>query len=163
MTADEERQYLCDLIMSASEWRLSEGDERDTLRLEIQDRLRRLNGVETEDENGYVQSEPVEVSPVLTQDDYKALEAAKVNEHLDEHIAPPEKMWRKQWKWKNDKVRCQENGKAVWRPLCQCHKEKLFPDNPKSKKFRWVWDGPQDKKKQEEEAMWAEHEAGNAE
>lgn len=162
MTADEERQYLCELIMSASEWRLSEGDERDTLRLEIQDRLRRLNGVETEDENGYVQSEPVEVSPVLTEDDYKALEAAKVNEHLDEHIAPPEKMWRKQWKWKNDKVRCQENGKAVWHPMCQCHKEKLFPDNPKSKKFRWVWDGPQDKQAQMD-AMWEEHEAGNAE
>lgn len=157
MTADEERQYLCDLIMSASEWRLSEGDERDTLRLEIQDRLRRLNGVETEDENGYIQSDPVEVSPVLTEDDYKVLEASKLNEHLAS-TDKTEKKWQKQWKWKADKVRCQENGKSVWHRVSECHREKLFPDNPKSKKFRWVWDGPQDKQAQMD-AMWEEHEA----
>lgn len=158
MTADEERQYLCDLIMSASEWRLSEGDERDTLRLEIQDRLRRLNGVETEDENGYVQSEPVEVSPVLTEDDYKALEAAKVNEHL----ASPEKVekaWQKQWKWKLDKVRVRIDGKTVWKPKDQCTREPR--DNSHGgPTWQWVWHDPNEKKSQEDE-MWAEHEAGN--
>lgn len=158
MTADEERQYLCDLIMSASEWRLSEGDERDTLRLEIQDRLRRLNGVETEDENGYVQSEPVEVSPVLTEDDYKALEAAKVNEHL----ASPEKVekaWQKQWKWKLDKVRVRIDGKTVWKPKAECTQEPR--DNSHGgPTWQWVWHDPNEKKSQEDE-MWENHEAGN--
>lgn len=159
MTADEERQYLCDLIMSASEWRLSEGDERDTLRLEIQDRLRRLNGVETEDENGYVQSEPVEVSPVLTQDDFKALEAAKLNEHL----ASPEKVekaWQKQWKWKLDKVRVKIDGKIVWKPKAECTQEPR--DNSHGgPTWQWVWHDPNEKKSQEEEEMWQNHEAGN--
>ena len=144
MTADEERQYLCDLIMSASEWRLSEGDERDTLRLEIQDRLRRLNGVETEDENGYVQSEPVEVSPVLTEDDYKALEAAKVNEHL----ASVEKVNESRSKWERGKVRVFIDGKHVWKPRSECYKAPR--DNSKGGcAWTWRWIDPQDKKAQE--------------
>lgn len=154
MTADEERQYLCDLIMSASEWRLSEGDERDTLRLEIQDRLRRLNGVNTEDENGYVQSEPVEVSPVLTHDDYKALEAAKLNEHL----ASPAKAEKSVNEWKAKRVRCQENGHPVWHLRSECVKEPRDNRNG-GPKWTWKWLGPQDKKEQCD-AMWAEHEKG---
>ena len=154
MTADEERQYLCDLIMSASEWRLSEGDERDTLRLEIQDRLRRLNGVNTEDENGYVQSEPVEVSPVLTHDDYKALEAAKVNEHL----ASPGKVDEARKKWEKDKIRVYIDGKHVWKKRSECVKQPR--DNSKGgPAWKWIWIGPQDKKAQED-AMWSEHEKG---
>ena len=146
-----ELEYLIDLLREASKWNVDQGD--DALRLEVDLRINNiLSSVEVEDETE-VHGE-AEVSPVLTEDDYKALDADKVNEHLEEHIAPPEKMWRKQWKWKNDKVRCQENGKAVWRPLCQCHKEKLFPDNPKAKKFRWVWDGPKDKQAQID-ATWA--------
>ena len=158
MTQDQktELEYLLDLLREATKWNVDQGE--DAVRLEIDLRINNiLNSVEVEDETR-VTYEP-EVSPVLTEDDDQSLEAAKANEHLDEHIAPPEKMWRKQWKWKNDKVRCQENGKAVWRPLSQCHKEKLFPDNPKSKKFRWVWDGPQDKQAQMD-AMWEEHEQG---
>jgi hypothetical protein len=155
MTADEERQYLCDLIMSASEWRLSEGDERDTLRLEIQDRLRRLNGVETEDENGYVQSEPVEVSPVLTEDDYKALEAAKLNEHLNEK-REKQKLFKQ--RWKHGRVRVTIDGKPVWKLERDCHKE-IIPGF--EKKWHWVWNGNQENenaKKDQVEQMWAEHE-----
>ena len=147
MTPDQktELNYLLDIVMEASKFKIEDG--QDAIRLEVESRIENLmSSVEVEDETE-VQGEP-EVSHVLTEDDY---------EHLDEHIAPPEKMWRKRWKWKNGRVRCQENGKAVWHPLCQCHKEKLFPDNPKSKKFRWVWDGPQDKQKQMN-AMWEEHE-----
>lgn len=161
MTADEEREYLIDLLFESARWKVDHDEVLNGLELEIRDRLRRLSGVNTIDEEGLCQSDLPDNLPAedeaLTGADYQALEAAKVNDHLDEHIAPPEKMWRKQWKWKNDKVRCQENGKAVWHPMCQCHKEKLFPDNPNSKKFRWVWDGPQDKQAQMD-AMWAEHE-----
>lgn len=127
-----ELEYLIDLLREASKWNVDQGD--DALRLEVDLRINNiLNSVEVEGD-----AEP-EVSPEPNED----LESPENRE-----------------KWKADKVRCQENGKVVWRPLSQCHKEKLFPNNPKAKKFRWVWDGPQDKKAQEEEQMWAEHEQG---
>ena len=58
MTNQEELQYLLGIVLEASQWRLSEGDERDTIRLEVQDRIRRLSGQNTVDENGLHQSEP---------------------------------------------------------------------------------------------------------
>lgn len=130
-----ELEYLIDLLREASKWNVDQGD--DALRLEVDLRINNiLNSVEVEG-----QDEPED--------------PPESNEHLES----PEN----REKWKADKVRCQENGKVVWRPLSQCHKEKLFPNNPKAKKFRWVWDGPQDKKAQEEEQMWENHEAGNDE
>ena len=125
------------------------------------DRARRLLlGTETVDANGYAQSHPeVEVSPVLTEDDYKALEAAKVNEHL----ASPDKAEKAVSAWKSKRVRCQENGHPVWHLRSECVKEPRDNRNG-GPSWTWKWIGPQDKKKkQEEEAMWAEHEAGNAE
>lgn len=129
MTADQkiELNYLIDLLREASKWNVDQGD--DALRLEVDLRINNiLNSVEVEGETD-VQGEP-EV-PTETNEDQESSQNRE--------------------KWKADKVRCQENGKVVWRPVSQCHKEKLFPNNPKAKKFRWVWDGPQDKKAQEEE------------
>lgn len=60
MTNQEELMYLTNLVLEASKWRISEGDETDTIRLEVQDRIRRLNGIDTVDENGYRQSEPIQ-------------------------------------------------------------------------------------------------------
>lgn len=59
MTNKEELQYLLGIVLEASQWRLSEGDDRDTIRLEVQDRIRRLSGENTVDENGLCQSEPL--------------------------------------------------------------------------------------------------------
>ena len=73
MTNQEELQYLLGIVLEASKWRISEGDETDTIRLEVQDRIRRLSGQNTTDENGYNQSEPVpeqqepEEAPVRTK------------------------------------------------------------------------------------------------
>lgn len=156
MTPQEERQYLCELIMSASEWRISEGDDTDALRLEIQDRLRRLNGIDTVDENGYAQSGSVDISPVITEDDYKALEAARLNEHLDEKR---EKNKILKEHWKADKVRCMENGRVVWHPKTDCHKEIIPGFN---KKWRWVWNGNKESenaKKDQIEEMWNQHDS----
>jgi len=58
MTNQEELQYLLGIVLEASKWRISEGDDTDTIRLEIQDRIRRLSGQNTVDENGLCQSEP---------------------------------------------------------------------------------------------------------
>lgn len=59
MTNQEELQYLLGIVLEASQWRLSEGDDRDTIRLEVQDRIRRLSGENTVDENGLCQSDPL--------------------------------------------------------------------------------------------------------
>lgn len=60
MTSQEELQYLTALVLEASTWRISEGDDTDTIRLEVQDRIRRLTGINTTDANGLNQSEPVQ-------------------------------------------------------------------------------------------------------
>lgn len=59
MTNQEELQYLLSIVLEASQWRLSEGDDRDTIRLEVQDRIRRLSGQNTIDKDGLCQSEPI--------------------------------------------------------------------------------------------------------
>lgn len=151
MTKQDELTYLFGILSEASKWSSSPDDNRDFVRMEVEERVRNLiNGVVPEPDNLPAEEE------TLTGTDYQALEAAKLNEHL-ESVEQPTNKWAKQMKWRSDKVRCTENGRLVWHPLSQCHKEKLFPDNPKSKQFRWVWDGPQDKKEQCD-AMWAEHE-----
>lgn len=160
MTREEELTYLFGILSEASKWTASADDDRDLVRMEVEERIHNLiNGVvPVPDENGVVQSSvhPDDDTQVLTEDDYKALEAARLNEYLANKNKAREK-------WKADKVRCQENGKAVWHPERECHQEKLFPNNPKAKKFRWVWDGPKepvvDKLGDE---LWNEHEKGGA-
>jgi hypothetical protein len=56
MTDQEELRYLSDLLLQASRWERSEGEVLSGLELEVQDRIRRLTGVETVDENGIAQS-----------------------------------------------------------------------------------------------------------
>ena len=56
MTEQEELRYLVSLTLAASDWRLSEGDERDPLRLEVQQRIARLLGDEPEIVDGREQS-----------------------------------------------------------------------------------------------------------
>lgn len=160
MTPSEERQYLSELCLEAARWRVDHDDPCCALELEIRDRLRRLNGIETVDENGEVQGE-VEVSPVFTEDDYKALEAAKLNEHL----ASPEKVDDARKQWERSKVRCSENGRLVWHPRSEC--QKVPRDNSKGgPAWKWQWMGPNSPtveenlptKTEQEEAMWEEHE-----
>lgn len=150
-----ELEYLIDLLREASKWNVDQGD--DALRLEVDLRINNiLSSVEVEDETK-AQGEP-EVSPVITQEDHKALEAAKLNEHL----ASPEKVekaWQKQWKWKLDKVRVRIDGKTVWKPKAECSQEPR--DNSHGgPTWQWVWHDPNEKKSQEDE-MWENHEAGN--
>lgn len=151
MTPEEERIYLTNLLIDATAWQISEGETRSGIELECIDRLRKLNNMPTIDVVGKPSDE------VLNDDDYKALEAARLNEHLSNRSKAREK-------WKADKVRCQENGKAVWHPAAECHREKLFPHNPKAKKFRWVWDGPSGDKEpvvdKLGDELWNEHEKG---
>lgn len=144
MTKQEELTYLFGILSEASKWSASPGDDRDFVRMEVEERIRNLI-------EGDVQ-EP---------DNLPAEEEELTGTEYPESVDRTSNRWKKQIKWRADKVRCNENGRMAWHPLSECHKEKLFPENPESKKFKWVWDGPQDKKAQEEEAMWAEHEQNN--
>lgn len=157
MTPNEERNYLCELILASSQWRISEGDETDAIRLEVQDRLRRLNGVNTVDDNGYCQSDPdnlpAEDEP-LTGADYQALEAQKLNDYIEQRRAK-ERISKD--KWKKDKVRVYINGKSVWKLRSECRKVPRWPDKPEATGWKWEWVGPQDKQSQVD-AMWEAHE-----
>jgi len=139
MTSEEERLYLAELCLEAARWRVDRDDPCCALELEVRDRLRRLSGIETTDAEGTIHGDPV-VNPVLTDEDYRALEAARLNEHL----ASPKKVDEVRKAWEQRRVRCSENGKLVWRDRELCHQEPMFPGNPLSKKFKWVYDGPRD-------------------
>ena len=150
-----ELEYLIDLLREASKWNVDQGD--DALRLEVDLRINNiLNSVEVEGETE-VQGEP-EVSPVITQDDYKAIEAARLNDHLSSPDKVDSARSRSRSQWESSKVRCSENGRLVWRPRSEC--KKVPRDTSKGgPKWKWQWMGPSDKEAQEEE-MWAAHEKG---
>ena len=151
MTKQEELTYLFGILSEASKW-ASSSDDPDTVRLEIEYRIRNLiNGVVPEHDNLPAEEEN------LTGSDYQAPESEKLNGHLPD----PVKAAKAVNEWKSKRVRCQENGHPVWHLRSECVKEPRDNRNG-GPRWTWKWIGPQDKKAQEEEAMWAEHEAGNA-
>ena len=174
MTKQEELTYLFGILSEASKWTASEDDNRDLVRMEVEERIHNLiNDIEpAPDENGLIQSSihpdnpktvikpgqfVEKVEEPLKKDDFKALEAAK----LSEHLASPEKVWKAKERWKADKVRCNENGHIVWRKRCECIQQPR--DNSKGgPAWMWKWMGPAtttDKQAQEEQ-MWEQHEKG---
>lgn len=160
MTENEEREYLIDLLFESTRWKVDKDEVLNGLELEVRDRLRRLSGVNTVDQDGLIQSDLPDNLPAeeenLTGSDYQAPEPEKLNNHLPD----PGKAAKAVSDWKSKRVRCQENGHPVWHLRSECVKEPR--DNSKGgPRWTWKWIGPQDKKEQEEQ-MWAEHEAGNA-
>ena len=150
MTANEELTYLFGILSEASKWTASPDDNRDLVRMDVEERIHNLiNGIEPEpDENGDIQSSMHPDN--LTGSEYP------------ESVDSTSNRWKKQIKWRADKVRVFIDGKHVWKPRSECVKQPR--DNSKGgPKWTWKWIGPQDKKAQEEEAMWAEHENYNKE
>ena len=160
MTTQEEILYLTDLLLESARWTRDPDEAYCNIELEIRDRLRRLNGIDTIDENGLAQGNPKtvtkpgqfveKVEEPLNEEDFKALEAARLNEHL----ASPEKVKNAKERWKHGRVRVTIDGKPVWKLACECHKE-IIPGF--EKKWHWVPNDPDNKQKQVD-AMWAEHE-----
>ena len=153
-----EREIILDILAESSKWRITEDDQNeDCIRLEVMDRARRLLlGVETVDANGYAQSHPANLPSEeenLTGSDYQVSESEKLNGHLPD----PKKAAKAVNEWKSKRVRCQENGRHVWHLRSECVKEPRDNRNG-GPRWTWKWIGTQDKKAQEEEAMWAEHE-----
>ena len=157
MTSSEEREYLIDLLFEGTRWKVDKDEVLNGLELEIRDRLRRLSGVNTIDEDGLCQSElpdnlPAE-SEALTGADYQAPESEKLN---NGHLPDPEKAAKAVSEWRSKRVRCQENGHPVWHLRSECVKEPRDNRNG-GPRWTWKWIGPQDKKEQCD-AMWTEHE-----
>ena len=151
MTSQEELTYLFGILSEASKW-ASAHDDPDSVRMEVEYRIRNLiNGVVQEHDNPPAEEEN------LTGSEYQAHKSSNLNSHLPD----PDKAAKAVNEWKSKRVRCQENGHPVWHLRSECVKE---PRDNRNGGPRWVWKwiGPQDKKAQEEEAMWAEHDAGNA-
>ena len=152
MTAHEELTYLFGILSEASKW-ASAHDDPDSVRMEVEYRIRNLiSGVVPEHDNLPAEEEN------LTGSDYQAPEDAKMN---NGHLPDPVKAAKAVNEWKSKRVRCQENGRPVWHLRSECVREPRDNRNG-GPRWTWKWIGPQDKKAQEEEAMWAEHEAGNA-
>lgn len=147
MTKQEELSYLFGILSEASKWTASADDNRDLVRMEVEERIHNLiNGIEPEpDENGLIQSSiHPDVNPVITEDDFKALEAARLNDHL----ASVEKVNESRSKWERGKVRVFIDGKHVWKPRSECAKQPR--DNSRGGcAWKWVWLGPQDKQEKE--------------
>ena len=150
MTNQEELTYLFGILSEASKWSASPGDDRDFVRMEVEERIRNLiNGVVQEHDNLPAEEEN------LTGSGYQATEDAKLNSHLPD----PDKAAKAVNEWKSKRVRCQENGRPVWHLRSECVKEPRDNRNG-GPRWTWKWIGPQDKKEQEEQ-MWAEHEQSN--
>ena len=152
MTAHEELTYLFGILSEASKW-ASSPDDPDAVRLEVEYRIRNLiSDVVQEPDNLPAEEEN------LTGSDLQAPEAAKLN---NGHLPDPVKAAKAVNEWKSKRVRCQENGHPVWHLRSECVKEPRDNRNG-GPRWTWKWIGPQDKKAQEEEAMWAEHDASLA-
>lgn len=64
MTNQEELLYLTDILLEGSRWTRDADEPLSGCELEIRDRIRRLSGVNTMDDNGRVQGNLADVKPM---------------------------------------------------------------------------------------------------
>lgn len=95
--------YLAELLLQASRWERSEGEVLSGLELEVQDRIRRLSGIDTEDGNGRVQSELK--TPTTYQQNYASTRVRVRNPQTGRQEWHPREQCEKvfyqnnKWKW----------------------------------------------------------------
>lgn len=138
MTREEELIYLGDLLMQAALWRVQPDEGRTPLELEVLSRLERLKAEAA--------------AELLNKTDYKALEAAKLNEHLSKN------------KYEENSVRVMVDGKKIRmkRELCVQVPCKNSPTG-----YKWMpKDSVQDNQPEVDklsDELWANHERGDDE
>lgn len=163
MTPNEEKYYLLDLLFESALWRVDPDDPLCAIELEIRDRIRRLTSSE---EDTDAKPEPQAETEVLGPEDYRALEAARLNEYLERSKEKKRKQAvEAKSKWKAERVRCFENGRHVWHLKSQCRQ---VPRDNSHGGMPWMWkfvgensatvDENSTTKVAQVEAMWAEHE-----
>ena len=173
MTPNEERAYLLNLLFESARWRVDADDPMCAIELEIRDRIQRLNDAEDDTDARWKNMPQQEQKPeihveteCLEPDDYKALEAAYLNEHLERAIEKKKKQSvGSRPRRKEECVRVFINGKPVWKKREQCIK--VPRDNSRGGlNWTWKWVGENSSTVAENsttkdaqcEAMWAEHE-----
>lgn len=174
LTQEQEKDYLLDLLFEAARYRdVSMDSPYSAIELEIRDRIQRLNGSEDDTDARWKSMIQQDAKPeihveteCLEPDDYKALESAYLETHLERAIEKKRKQAvdaKANWKQRN--VRVKVNGKTVWKPREQCRQ--VPRDNSKGGlPWMWRWVGENSAtvaenlptKDEQCEAMWAEHE-----
>ena len=155
MNTNEERIYLEELLFESALWRgVDQDSPYSPIELEIRDRLRRLSSVD----DVQVQADPSPEQNIVIQ----AIEASRLNEHLEEKKKQKQYTEAKK-SWKEDRVRVFIDGRPVWKKRAECMQ--VPRDNSHGGlPWTWKWTGAttttDEKKAQEEEAMWAEHDRG---
>lgn len=174
MTPEQEKSYLLDLLFEAARYRdVSMDSPYSAIELEIRDRIHRLTSTEDDTDAHWKSMLKQEAKPeihveseTLESDDYKALEAAYLQEHLERAIEKKRKQSvEAKSRWKEERVRVQENGRPVWYLRSECIK--VPRDNSKGgMPWKWAHVGPgaatqdADKEKQEQiDKMWESHES----
>ena len=159
MTENDKNEiaYLFELLSDASRRNTEEG--QDALRIEIDARITRILNDEPDDDEILVDNP---VDEALTGSDYQALEAQRLNDHLDNsELVKKRSQYRKSTaKYSEKNVRVYIGGKPVWKPRSECKQVKRFPDNPESNLFKWIWNGPAEQVDKLGDELWASHEAG---
>lgn len=155
MTPDErtELAYLMDIMSEASKWNRQEGDD-DSVRLEVQSRIDRIlescddDGEDIGDPDPEPAPEKYNEAEPLTEDDYRAIEADRLNRHLTS-------AQRKAKKFRDTHVHLLVDGKYCYKLKEECHREKIpgFANRE-----RWVWDGPKEAVDKLGDELWGQHE-----
>lgn len=108
-----ELNYLLDIVLEASKWTRTPDDDRDQIRMEVEHRINLLTGRED-----------------------------SRDEDLEPEETNPEYWTKAKRNYTKTRVRVKVDGKNVWKPRDECHKE-VMPGW--QTKMHWVWTGPQEK------------------
>lgn len=160
MTIREQLLFLLDIQAEATKWDVDRDAGDNAYELEVRSRIKELveelAGSDEPVEVEEPEPEPEPDNPVdepLTGDDYQALEAAKLDDFLEDKLkARREKKNLVAAEYRKKNVRVHIDGKAIWKPRAECIQVPTSNGH-----FKWVWNGPKDKQKQCD-AMWEEHE-----
>lgn len=118
MTKQEELAYLVGIVQEASKWARTPDDDRDSIRLEVEERISHLLGSAEVVVEGRLQS-------VTHPDETETDKQPERNMSLY--------MLRKE----SGFVRVLIDGHMKWKPEAECKKDYYC-----GKRFRWVWVGP---------------------
>lgn len=139
MTLKEQLLFLLDIQAEATKWDVDRDAGDNAYELEVRSRIKELvEELAGSDEEPEPEPEPVPDNPVdeaLTGADYQALEAAKLDDYLDDKIkARRARKNANAAAYRERNVRVHINGKPVWKPRVDC--VQVPTDNGH---FRWEW------------------------
>lgn len=143
MTLKQQLLFLLDIQSEATKWDVDREAGDNAYELEVRERIKNLvEELTGSDEDGEVEEPELDIhipdNPVdepLTGADYKALEAAKLDDYLeDKRKAYRDRKNANAAEYRKRNVRVHINGKPVWKPRNQCVQ---IPNS--NGQLRWIW------------------------